>query len=114
MVHQVDSALITLDFTRPQSEVARVKGEHLRMVLSASFHQRRKMMRQSLKQLLTTHSIELPERWATRRPEELYPLEFVELTAELFGETSEEERRKAPSPVWRSSTSKGGRTVTPE
>lgn len=31
---------------------------------------------------------ELSGKWATRRPEELRPVEFLELTAEIFGEVS--------------------------
>jgi hypothetical protein len=30
----------------------------------------------------------LPAKWATRRPEELRPPDFLELTADLYGETS--------------------------
>ena len=39
-----------------------------------------------LKELLKEHGIEaLPEQWATRRPEELKPAEFITLTTDLFG-----------------------------
>lgn len=31
---------------------------------------------------------DLPEKWATRRPEELRPPDFLELTADLYGEVS--------------------------
>jgi hypothetical protein len=52
----------------------------LLQVLTTSFQQRRKMLRQSLKNLLASRDMTLPEEWATRRPEELSPPEFVELT----------------------------------
>ena len=43
-------------------------------------------MRQSLKNLLLTEGVVLPERWATLRPEQLRPVDFIQLTADLFGE----------------------------
>lgn len=49
-------------------------------VLTTSFQQRRKMLRQSLKNLLASRDMSLPEEWGKRRPEELAPPEFVELT----------------------------------
>lgn len=65
-------------------------------ILSASFQQRRKMLRQSLRELLVAESksgltlvTDLSEKWATRRPEQLTPLEFIELTTEIYGEVSE-------------------------
>ena len=58
----------------------------LRAVVTTAFGKRRKMMRQSLKELLKEHGIEaLPEQWAMRRPEELKPAEFITLTTDLFG-----------------------------
>lgn len=100
----VDSALVTLDFTKPHSELHRCRGEDLRRVVTTAFRQRRKMMRQSLKELLATEGITIPDKWATMRPEQLQPIEFVHLTADLFGEASEEERvaeRAALAPIWR-------------
>jgi len=29
--------------------------------------------------------VKIPEHWATKRPEELQPAEFITLTADLFG-----------------------------
>jgi ribosomal RNA small subunit methyltransferase A len=88
---KVDSALVTLDFSKPNPALYRVRAENLRAVLLNSFRQRRKMMRQSLKELLQQEGLTLPEKWGTMRPEELKPAEFVELTIDLFGEISEEE-----------------------
>jgi hypothetical protein len=31
------------------------------------------------------HDVTIPDRWATKRPEELQPAEFITLTADLFG-----------------------------
>lgn len=84
----VDSALLTLDFTKPHPELYRVNGDHLRRVLTAAFQQRRKMMRQSLKNLLLAEGLVLPDRWATLRPEQLKPVDFIQLTADLFGEAA--------------------------
>lgn len=38
------------------------------------------MLRQSLKHLLASRDMVLPEEWGVRRPEELEPREFVDLT----------------------------------
>ncbi|CAN0460026.1 unnamed protein product, partial [Ectocarpus sp. 12 AP-2014] len=60
----------------------------LKSVLSSAFQQRRKMLRQSLKPLLRAGQT-LPEEFATRRPEQLEPQEFVELTRAVFGDSAE-------------------------
>jgi len=85
-VPNVDSALVTLDFTKPHPALQRVNGDHLRKVLTTAFRQRRKMMRASLKDLLQTEGLQLPERWSTMRPEQLQPVDFVQLTVDLYGE----------------------------
>ena len=36
--------------------------------------------------LLNQEKLVLGERWATKRPEELSPTDFIQLTADLFGE----------------------------
>ena len=41
----------------------------------------------------------LPEKWATRRPEELTPEEFIDITSELYGPADNDE--DISSPVWR-------------
>ena len=35
------------------------------------------------------HSLQIPEKWETKRPEELSPLDFIRLTADLFGRVDE-------------------------
>jgi len=49
------------------------------------------MLRQSLKDLLKgTDCIvtDLPEKWATKRPEQLTPEQFIELTIDIYGPVS--------------------------
>lgn len=116
---KVDSALVGLHFlgpTRLRERLAGVNPAHLRRVVTTSFQQRRKTVRNSLKKLAKElygedavelwtmqpalpQSIqeaiesgdefaatqELPIDWATKRPEELTPGQFVELTRLLFG-----------------------------
>ncbi|CAM9870352.1 unnamed protein product, partial [Pylaiella littoralis] len=81
----VTSALISLDFT---GKGPGINQACLKSVLSAAFQQRRKMLRQSLKSLLRAGQT-LPEEFATRRPEQLEPLEFVTLTRAVFGDSAE-------------------------
>ena len=81
---KVDSALVTMEF-RPHPALQSVNSDKLRKVITASFRQRRKMLRASLKDLLNTHSLTLPEKWRTLRPEALTPLDFVALTKDIFG-----------------------------
>ncbi|CAM9358840.1 unnamed protein product, partial [Ectocarpus sp. 8 AP-2014] len=85
----VTSALISLDFTGEEGGEWKVvcgpgvNQACLKSVLSSAFQQRRKMLRQSLKPLLRAGQT-LPEEFATRRPEQLEPQEFVELTRAVF------------------------------
>lgn len=61
-------------------------------VLSESFQHRRKMLRQSLKELLQGSDCivtELSEKWATKRPEQLTPEQFIELTIDIYGPVSD-------------------------
>ena len=90
---KVNSALVTLDFTAPGCGLEQLDGidaEDLKDVLRASFQQRRKMLRQSLKKLVDK-DVGLPEEWATKRPEQLQPREFVELVKLVFPEKYSEE-----------------------
>mmetsp|Transcript_22642 Transcript_22642/g.33099 ORF Transcript_22642/g.33099 Transcript_22642/m.33099 type:complete len:339 (+) Transcript_22642:164-1180(+) len=85
-VPSVDSALVSFDFTKPNPHLYRVRAEDLRKVIINSFGKRRKMLRSSLKAMIQQDGLSLPPRWATLRPEELRPVEFLELTADLYGE----------------------------
>eukprot|EP00981_Chlorochromonas_danica_P000794 scaffold192_cov320-Ochromonas_danica.AAC.5 len=83
-VPKVDSALLSVDFTKQHPELKTVFPEQLRKVVTTSFRQRRKMLRQSLKDLIATEELFLPETWATKRPEEISPGEFLALTREMY------------------------------
>jgi 16S rRNA (adenine1518-N6/adenine1519-N6)-dimethyltransferase len=91
---KVTSALLRFDF---RGKGPGVNQADLRRVLTKAFQQRRKMLRQSLKSLLKPGQ-ELPEAFATRRPEHLSPLEFVALTKFLYGDSDEV---PLGTPVWR-------------
>lgn len=51
--------------------------------------------------MLLGDGLELSERWATRRPEELTPEEFIELTTELYGPAATADSEAARVPIWR-------------
>ena len=80
----------------------------LRRVLNAAFQMRRKMLRVSLKSLLAnvggqqTRKL-LSEKWAERRPESLTPLQFLQLTYEVYGDSSHilEPGQLIGDPIWR-------------
>jgi len=108
---KVDSALITLDFTKPHPALHSVDGDQLRRVITEAFRKRRKMMRQSLKELLNQEGLEMPEKWAERRPEQLTPSDFLELTRDLFqsknnntndNENDESQQGYKSKKIWRS------------
>jgi len=123
---KVDSALVGLHFIGPhrlRQRLAGVRPEHLRLVVTTAFQQRRKTLRNSLKKLtrdicggdvekanaiLTAPPLPLPQSvrvrlhrngdadafaasqqlpldWSSKRPEQLSPGQFVELTRLLFG-----------------------------
>ena len=74
---KVNSAVVELDFRTATDLEADPKL--LELVVRAAFNQRRKMLRNSLSALASSHRMVIPERWARCRPEELAPAEFVEL-----------------------------------
>jgi 16S rRNA (adenine1518-N6/adenine1519-N6)-dimethyltransferase len=135
---KVDSALIGLHFLGPDALRRRLCGVqpvHIRRILNQSFQQRRKTVRNSLKQLVVRDLCygdaekaaavfarkplplpatvqaavaagdkfamqqALPDDWASKRPEQLSPGQFVELARLLFGSasTTDENGNK----VWR-------------
>lgn len=85
---EVDSSVVQWDFSKKKG--AGIRNEDiLRQVVRGTFQQRRKMLRKSLSHLATlpvdTDRLEMN---LERRPEELYPPEFVELSnqiAEQYG-----------------------------
>ncbi len=87
---KIDAALITIDFRNPHKALSTVDGRKLRLVVNTAFGKRRKMLRQSLKELLVEENIsELPDKWAVKRPEELTPGQFIELTRDIYGGKNE-------------------------
>ena len=95
----VDSALVTLDFTKPHPDLQRVSPDHLRKVVTTAFRQRRKMLRASLREMLEQElggAAALPEKWTTLRPEQLKPVDFINLTADLYGEVQSGAAAAAP------------------
>lgn len=96
-VPKVTSALVVVEFPE-ERDLFPVQPAKLRTVLNTAFRQRRKMLRQSLKSILNGQT--LPEEFATRRPEELAPPEFLELTKAIFGADPEAPGSSGEA-VWR-------------
>jgi 16S rRNA A1518/A1519 N6-dimethyltransferase RsmA/KsgA/DIM1 with predicted DNA glycosylase/AP lyase activity len=129
---KVDSALVGLHFLGPvklRKRLAGVDPADFRNVVTTSFQQRRKTIRNSLKKLDGMDNDELmeklnaaplplpdsvaalqkegdefalnqalPEDWSSKRPEELTPGQFIEITRLLFGNRQSEELGRK---VWR-------------
>ena len=125
---KVDSALIGLHFLGPtklRKRLAGVDPVDFRTVVTTAFRQRRKTIRNSLKKLegiekekLDAAPLPLPESivvlrnegdefalnqelpldWGSKRPEELTPGQFVEITRLLYGNRQSEELGRK---VWR-------------
>lgn len=142
---KVDSALVGLHFLGPnllRDRLAGVDPKHVRQVVTTSFQQRRKTVRNSLKKLVKeiynddstvddmgatffqrAAPLQLPSRvqaavdrgddfakqqalpndWASKRPEEFTPGQFVELTRLIFGPADGEVDDEKPlgRKVWR-------------
>lgn len=125
---KVDSALVGLHFLGPNKLKERLAGvdpRDFRKVVTTAFRQRRKTIRNTLKklegidpELLKAPPLplpdsvvqareqgdefamkqELPENWGSKRPEQLSPAQFVEVTRLLYGcEKNDDLGRK----VWR-------------
>ena len=124
----MDSALVGLHFLGPtklRERLAGVDPRDFRNVVTTSFRQRRKTIRNSLKKLegvdierLSAAPLplpdsvvaareagdpfacaqELPENWFTKRPEQLSPGQFVEITRLIYGSEQKEDLGKK---VWR-------------
>jgi 16S rRNA (adenine1518-N6/adenine1519-N6)-dimethyltransferase len=75
---EVTSAVVGLDINATPQWTTEVEVEWVRKVVRMAFNQRRKTLRNSLKQLG-----EVPEQYAMKRAEELQPLEFVVLSKAL-------------------------------
>jgi 16S rRNA (adenine1518-N6/adenine1519-N6)-dimethyltransferase len=80
---EVDSAVVRWDFSRP-AKVAIRDFDILDRVIHAAFQQRRKMLRKSLQQLENfSDKISQIDFDLERRPEELSPAEFVQLSNQI-------------------------------
>lgn len=77
----VTSAVVRLSF--PPGGAAVEYSGMLKTVVRAAFNQRRKTLRNSLMSVTEEAGLDLPDRWAGRRAEELPPEEFVELARYL-------------------------------
>ena len=77
---KVQSAVIRM--TRNKVEKLGCDEELFKRVVKTAFNQRRKMLRVSLRQMMTTEELQAitDSRFATLRPEQLSIAEFVELT----------------------------------
>ena len=105
---KVDSAMVTIDFVADR-EPFPCSAADLRRVINTAFQQRRKMLRQSLKGLLAEGQRAgaggaapggvLPDEFGSRRPEQLAPEEFIELTLLVYG--PKPEREEGETRVWR-------------
>ncbi|CAB9522438.1 small subunit methyltransferase A [Seminavis robusta] len=116
-----------------RQRLAGVQPAHLRRIVTTAFQQRRKTVRNSLKKLAQELEVTevlngpprplpmmvqkamdegdefalqqpLPDNWASKRPEELKPGQFVELTRLFFGPTDEAviaENAPLGQKVWR-------------
>ncbi len=78
---KVTSAVVRLTFDAETGDA--VYAGRVREVVRSAFNQRRKKLRNSLAGVVASAGVELPERWSTRRAEELTPQEFQELARYL-------------------------------
>ena len=94
---KVTSALVAIDFPEGGVDLP-VDPRKLRTVVTTAFRQRRKMLRQSLKGIL--NGAPLPDQFATKRPEELAPADFLDLTGAIFGFDGDGGAHDG-TPIWR-------------
>lgn len=83
---EVWSSTVRLDFPPLSPLGIDVDRNHLRLVVRAAFNQRRKTLRNSLREVAANADIEIPDQWAGKRAEELAPSDFVELARSLSNE----------------------------
>ena len=101
---KVTSALVAIHFPEKRPPFP-VDPDKLRLVVTTAFRQRRKMLRQSLKGILQGKT--LPDEWASKRPEELRPPEFLSLTGIIFGFrdvsqlSTSDDAVDSGKPIWR-------------
>ncbi|KAI0561591.1 Ribosomal RNA adenine dimethylase [Gracilaria domingensis] len=101
-VPEVTSAMVQLRFIpHPQFDTTNVPmNRALRTVVKTAFNQRRKRLRNALKTIC--NGKELPNGWDLKRPEELEPIQFLEITQFLYPNGLKEDGKgKASRSVWR-------------
>lgn len=107
-VPNVASAMVQLDFVSHDdfdtTNVVITKG--LKTILKSAFGQRRKVMRNSLRNVCEVQEVPLPSRWESKRAEELTPIEFIQLTQILYQKELKLQilngsDNQGPSRVWR-------------
>ena len=76
-VPRVDSAIFTLKHR--ESEWTDSELKYAEKVAKAAFLMRRKMLRNSMKQFMSAEDMENSPIELTRRPDSLYPEEYIEL-----------------------------------
>jgi 16S rRNA (adenine1518-N6/adenine1519-N6)-dimethyltransferase len=76
---EVWSSTVRLDWPPAEPLPDDVSPAWLKKVVRTAFNQRRKTLRNSLRILTDAAQIDLPDRWTSRRAEELEPHEYVEL-----------------------------------
>lgn len=84
-VPDVESCFVRFSFDSARNFSANFESK-LRQVIRTSFNQRRKTLRNSLKNLLKQEGVESVQFDLGLRPEQLSPDDFIELTREIFGE----------------------------
>eukprot|EP00929_Paragymnodinium_shiwhaense_P007070 TRINITY_DN11102_c0_g1_i1.p1 TRINITY_DN11102_c0_g1~~TRINITY_DN11102_c0_g1_i1.p1 ORF type:complete len:351 (+),score=76.59 TRINITY_DN11102_c0_g1_i1:77-1129(+) len=75
---KVTSSIVEFDFRDPE-DFAGVNKEALHELVSTAFQQRKKVLRQSLKQLLERKGTWLPALWEKKRAEQVSPDEYLKL-----------------------------------
>jgi len=84
---EVWSSTVRLDWSAERAAPVPSDPAFLRQLVRTAFNQRRKMLRNSLSLLGAERGFHLPDRVATKRAEELSPLEFLQLAEELLADS---------------------------
>jgi len=79
---KVNSGVIRL--TRNERKELDIPEKFFKRVVKTSFGQRRKTLRNSLKSMLNEYSVELPEKYASQRPEQLNVEQFLDIARILY------------------------------
>eukprot|EP00182_Erythrolobus_australicus_P004422 CAMPEP_0185839518 /NCGR_PEP_ID=MMETSP1353-20130828/14700_1 /TAXON_ID=1077150 /ORGANISM="Erythrolobus australicus, Strain CCMP3124" /LENGTH=147 /DNA_ID=CAMNT_0028538701 /DNA_START=36 /DNA_END=480 /DNA_ORIENTATION=- len=92
---KVTSSMVLLRFQK-HPRVSEVHPAHLREVVRAAFQQRRKQLRNSLRNLVASNAADaISEELAVSRPEQLEPTVFIDITAHIFGKQMDSNVPKA-------------------